>query len=190
MGDRDAAPGDLGILQAFVNTADLEDGTDEIASADALRSWLSAHGPALEGPVRPSDVAEARRVREAMRTLLGANNGERVDPEASAALETAAERARIRLRFDPRTGRSRLEPTAGGVAGALGRLLVIADSAMAEGTWQRLKVCRDDACRWAFYDASRNRSGVWCAMAVCGNREKVRSYRTRRRATGANAPPS
>ncbi len=54
----------------------------------------------------------------------------------------------------------------------------IAD-AQAAGTWERLKSCPADDCRWAFYDRSRNRSAVWCNMAVCGNRAKVRSYRER-----------
>jgi predicted RNA-binding Zn ribbon-like protein len=50
---------------------------------------------------------------------------------------------------------------------------------MSDGSWQRVKACRADDCHWAFYDFSRNRSGTWCDMAVCGNREKVRSYRER-----------
>ena len=50
---------------------------------------------------------------------------------------------------------------------------------MADGTWSRLKACRAGTCRWAFYDHTRNRSGVWCTMDVCGNRTKVRSFRER-----------
>jgi len=67
----------------------------------------------------------------------------------------------------------------GGVAGALGRLLAIVGAAQDEGTWARLKACLADDCQWAYYDLSRNRSAVWCDMKVCGNREKVRSYRER-----------
>jgi len=48
-----------------------------------------------------------------------------------------------------------------------------------DGTWARVKACVADDCQWAFYDSSRNRSGRWCDMAVCGNREKVRTYRSR-----------
>ena len=51
--------------------------------------------------------------------------------------------------------------------------------AVRDRSWQRVKACRADDCRWAFYDRSRNRSGVWCDMAVCGNRAKVRAYRRR-----------
>jgi predicted RNA-binding Zn ribbon-like protein len=45
-----------------------------------------------------------------------------------------------------------------------------------------MKACDDEDCRWAFYDQSRNRSGKWCDMAECGNRHKVRRYRSRQAA--------
>jgi predicted RNA-binding Zn ribbon-like protein len=53
-------------------------------------------------------------------------------------------------------------------------------SAMMDGTWTRLKACRNTACRYVFYDYSKNRSGTWCTMAICGNRLKTRKYRQRR----------
>ena len=68
-----------------------------------------------------------------------------------------------------------------GVDGALGRLLVIVYRAMETGTWPRLKACRSDTCQWAFYDHSKNRSGHWCSMAVCGSQHKARTYRERQR---------
>ena len=82
------------------------------------------------------------------------------------------------------TGRDEiaLAPAAGGVDGALGRLLAIIARAIEDGTWQRLKVCPADTCQWGFYDTSRNRSAVWCDMRVCGNRAKVREFRERTRA--------
>jgi predicted RNA-binding Zn ribbon-like protein len=52
--------------------------------------------------------------------------------------------------------------------------------AEAEGTWERLKVCHNEECRWAFYDASKNRLGRWCNMDVCGARHKMRAYRERK----------
>jgi predicted RNA-binding Zn ribbon-like protein len=50
---------------------------------------------------------------------------------------------------------------------------------MHDGSWSRLKACRDDACAWAFHDTSRSRTRTWCSMQVCGNREKARSFRAR-----------
>jgi predicted RNA-binding Zn ribbon-like protein len=43
-----------------------------------------------------------------------------------------------------------------------------------------MKACREHTCEWAFYDHTKNHSGTWCTMQVCGNRTKARSYRKRR----------
>ena len=69
-----------------------------------------------------------------------------------------------------------------GVAGAVGVLLAITAVAIADGGWSRLKICPGDHCGWAFFDGSRNRSGRWCSMSVCGGRAKARSHYHRRRA--------
>ena len=68
-----------------------------------------------------------------------------------------------------------------GVAGALGLILALAAQAMLEGTWGRLKICPGDHCGWAFYDNSRNQTGRWCSMSVCGGRAKARAHYRRRR---------
>jgi predicted RNA-binding Zn ribbon-like protein len=70
-------------------------------------------------------------------------------------------------------------PTRGFVA-SLGRIAAIVLDAVAAGTWSRLKACPEDDCNYAFYDRSKNRSRTWCAMARCGSRAKMRSYRARR----------
>jgi predicted RNA-binding Zn ribbon-like protein len=77
------------------------------------------------------------------------------------------------------SGSAELAPAAAGFPAALAAILVPVAEGDRDGTWQRVKACRADDCQWAFYDRSRNRSGVWCNMAVCGNREKVRAYRRR-----------
>ncbi len=43
-GDLKPAPGDLHLIQAFLNTVDREAGTDELASPLALADWLKRHG--------------------------------------------------------------------------------------------------------------------------------------------------
>lgn len=43
----------------------------------------------------------------------------------------------------------------------------------------RMKICGN--CGWLFVDRSKNRSRIWCDMAVCGNRVKAgRHYRRKR----------
>ena len=90
----------------------------------------------------------------------------------------AARKGELAIHFAD-DGSASLAPEAEGFAGALARLLVPVADAHSDGSWQRVKACRAANCHWAFYDRSRNRSGVWCAMAVCGNRTKVRAYRER-----------
>jgi predicted RNA-binding Zn ribbon-like protein len=175
------APGALETVRAFVNTLDIDDGIEQLARPADLGRWLAEHdllGGAAS--VRPTgeDLRHATQLREALRAHLLAHHGQPLDPADVAVLDAAAGRARLTLRF---TGDDEtvLVPAAGGVDGALGRLLAIVKDAIDDGSWQRLKVCPADNCLWAFYDASRNRSAVWCDMRVCGNRAKVRGYRER-----------
>ena len=173
------APGDLELVRAFVNTLDIEDGVDELADPAALERWLRAHDLLRGGPrAGDAELVAARRLREAIRTLLLGNNGVSVRKEAARGLTATAARAGLSPVFDL-DGNARLEPAASGVDGALGRVLALVAEAMADGTWTRLKACRADDCRWAFYDHARNRSRHWCSMAVCGNRTKARTYRRR-----------
>ena len=175
-----AAPGNLELVRSFVNTLDLETGADELGDPAALKGWLAERRLLEPGaPVSPVAAQRAAAVREGLRSLLRSNGGEELDPDAVATLEAAVHWARLTVVFDER-GRIGVEPGRPGIAGAVGRLLAIVADAMADGSWARMKVCDAADCRWAFYDHTRNRSGRWCSMAVCGNRAKVRAYRTRR----------
>jgi predicted RNA-binding Zn ribbon-like protein len=87
----------------------------------------------------------------------------------------------VSVRFDA-DGGSALAPEQGGVDLALAPIYDAVFCAMTEGTWQRLKACREDTCQWAFYDRSKNRSATWCSMEVCGNRNKARAFRERHKA--------
>lgn len=60
------------------------------------------------------------------------------------------------------------------------------------GHWARLKTCKNDLCRGAFYDRSRNNSGVWHNVRTCGNAANLRASRERRRQAAqqvAGKPP-
>lgn len=170
---------DLELVRDFVNTAELEQQRDDLPDARGLVRWFAAHRLVGEhARARDADVAEARAVREALRELLRANNGVAVDAAAAAAtLDAAGRRVGLAVRFD--TGAIRLVPRERGVHGALGSVLAAAAEAMADGSWQRLKACRSDTCRWAFVDNARNRSRQWCSMSMCGNRAKARTFRQR-----------
>lgn len=173
------APGELALVQRFINTAELEVGTDELADADGLATWLREAGLA-DARFDEADRERVVAFREALRRLLLSHNGEELDREAVALLDEAAGRATVQVVFGP-DGAARLEPAGGGVDAVLGRLLAIVARAETDGTWARMKACSSERCRWAFYDHSRNHSRTWCDMAACGNRAKARSYRARQR---------
>ncbi len=176
------APGELALVRAFVNTRDIDLDTEAFSDPVALSAWLAARG-LLETSTaaRPADVRRAVALREALRELLlGNNDGRKVPPESARVLEEVASRARLRLRVGA-DGVAHLEAAGSGVDAALGRLLVVVYRAMETGVWPRLKACRNDTCQWAFYDHSKNRSGHWCSMAVCGSQHKARQYRARRK---------
>ena len=180
---RRPAPGELELVRSLVNTWDLEDGTDELDSPDRLRAWLAERRLLGRGArVTPAGVERVQRLREALRKLLLANNGETLDPGAVRDVNALSERAPLALRFAP-DGSAALEAVPGDVDGAVARLLGVVARSMAEGTWGRLKACPWGTCQWAFYDNSKNASRTWCDMAVCGNRAKARAYRERHRRT-------
>ena len=103
----------------------------------------------------------------------------RDDDTAVPDLAAAADQLPLRVAFDGT--RPRLVPAVDGARAGLARLLVAIAEMQADGTWPRLKLCAAEECLLAFYDTSKNRSRQWCSMETCGNRQKTRSYRARRR---------
>lgn len=171
----------LDLIRDYVNTFDFETGIDSIASPDELATWFSEQG-LVDDLVEPSDeeVTAAHAVREAIRELLLENNGLAGDAAAaSKTLEAAGREAQLTVRFE--NGRPLLAPEGDGARAAIGRIVATVAELAPTDEWKRLKGCRDETCRVAFYDKSRNRSRAWCSMEVCGNREKARSFRERHR---------
>lgn len=169
----------LDLVRDFVNTLDFETEIDTISSPDELAMWFSEQG-LVEDLVEPSEKehADAIAVREAIRDLLLANNGVAADAEAaSQTLEDAGRAANLGVRFE--NGHPLLAPEGDGARAAIGQIVAAVAELAPTDEWKRLKGCRDENCRVAFYDKSRNRSRAWCSMEVCGNREKARSFRQR-----------
>ena len=187
MSKRRQAPGELERVRRFVNTREVGHVTDRLTDPAALVAWLGQQGLAPAGTrATRADLARAIVLREALREILAAHNDAGAGPahapaDACRALDEAAVRARLRVRFGD-DGSASLAPDAAGVSGALGRLVAVVHDSIGHGTWGRLKVCRDHDCEWAFYDHTKNRSGAWCSMEGCGNRAKARAFRERRAA--------
>jgi predicted RNA-binding Zn ribbon-like protein len=175
---RARGPGPVGLLQDFLNTADIESRSDLVATPSALAEWLAAKG--LVADSQRVSVAEHARVlelRERLRDALEATTHGLDADDAYRRLDEIASSVPLRVRFGDG---AHLEPAQGRKASVvIGPILAMVYDAMRDEALSRLKVCRNEACRWAFYDTSRNRSGTWCSMAICGNRQKGRVYRRR-----------
>ena len=173
-----AAPEPLRLVQRFVNTADHEHGRELLGTPAELTDWLGDAGLESAASATGADAARARELREAIRELLVANGaGIAPSPAAVATLNRVARAGHLAIQVDEH-GRPLLVPERGGVRGALAEVVAVSLAAMLDGSWNRLKACRN--CRWAFYDYSRNRSAAWCSMSICGNRLKTRRYRERK----------
>jgi predicted RNA-binding Zn ribbon-like protein len=179
-GDREPADAPLRHVQDLVNTVDRENVVELLDAPQGLADWLAHRHLPGAGDVTARDLRRALELREALRAVLLANNGGADDPAARAVLEAVGRRAGLRAVFDP-GGHARLRPSAGGVDGALGTVVAVAFSAMADGSWARLKACPREVCHWAFYDRSPANRATWCSMQVCGNRVKAGTYYRRRR---------
>lgn len=143
------------LLVDFLNTVDLETGTDQLDDDASWTLWCTRHR-LVAGP-----RTRARDVRDGLRTLVAGG------PWPAGPTLTVS-----------------VHPAPGGLllggTEALDAVLAAATTLTATGCWSRLKLCPADDCLEAFYDRSRNRSRIWCDMADCGNRAKLRSYRARR----------
>jgi predicted RNA-binding Zn ribbon-like protein len=186
------APMPLLLVQAFVDTLDRDLGTDRLADPDEARAWLADAGLRVPDQDQPDlgfgdDLRLAREARAGIQALIARNTGpEPLTPDDLAPLEQVLGRAQPRLEVGA-DGRVRLGPDLPArtlTDGLLGLLLIIRD-AQADGSWDRLKLCGNPDCRWAFYDRSHSRRGAWCEMASCGNRVKNRNLRARRAAAPA-----
>jgi predicted RNA-binding Zn ribbon-like protein len=184
----DAAPGALGLVQDLLNTvasgipreADLlADLTAAQEWADgAARQWSAATGQPVPPIVLDADgLDELRAFRDDLHRLIAhgasAEEGDRPVPLRHGAV------AALQLGED---GTVRLEPRGTGWRRLASILLAAAYHAQLADTRRRLKICRNVRCGVAFYDRSRNNSGVWHDVKTCGNAANLRAYRARRRA--------
>ena len=168
------------VVQSFVNTYEADTGVDLLADLDVGVRWLREVGLAGGGSVTGGELERSREVRESLRALLVQNAGGDVPSVAQLEPLIALGAASS---FQPNVGddgRINLEADVGAASIRLGSLLLIVRDAQRDGSWDRLKACRNHECLWAFYDRSHAGRGAWCDMASCGNKIKNRNLRARR----------
>jgi predicted RNA-binding Zn ribbon-like protein len=176
------APGGLGVVQDFMNTRNYLQGGDLLGGVEEADRRLAERGLLEMG----ESVGETGRrdlvdFREALRVLLLAHNAAAEPGSGVESLNQSAGSAALGVLCGA-DGPPTLGPVAGGGPAdcVVARLLAEVFRAEAEGRWGRLKACRNPACRWVFYDASKNGLGRWCNMQICGARHKMRRYRERK----------
>ncbi|QKG26172.1 CGNR zinc finger domain-containing protein [Actinomadura verrucosospora] len=181
MADAHADDDPAQLLQDFVNTLDIDSGTEGIASPADLAGWLAGRGLVPPGtPAGPTDLSTAITLREGLREAMAAHHGPQ-EADFPGELDDALSALPLRVGLTgPRPALVPLDPPPTAAAGLARIAAAIMDTAAA-GTWPRLKVCQEGTCRWAFLDTSKNRSRSWCSMRTCGNRTKTRAYRARNR---------
>ena len=110
------APGRLELVREFVNTRDIDDDTDAIATPQALQGWVAEHGLG-SAPATPADVARFADVREGLRALMLENNGEPLERAAVGRMDAVAASVPLSVTFG---GDCELQPVGEGLDGALG----------------------------------------------------------------------
>nr|WP_316653470.1 CGNR zinc finger domain-containing protein [uncultured Gellertiella sp.] len=157
----------LDVANSVILRADPARRTDRLAEPAALHAFAgaaTAHSAERElfgalSPLEADERAALVALREAIDSYFRGIVCGKDDPLLLAALldEIAAS-----LRRPARPG----DLMAATARSALG--LISAEQRA------RMKICGN--CGWLFLDRSKNRSRMWCDMAVCGNRIKARKH--------------
>ncbi|MEU6002914.1 CGNR zinc finger domain-containing protein [Streptomyces sp. NPDC047197] len=172
MNDRAPAPGGLALVQALVNTLDLETGADALDTSEGRAPFGLAPG---------AQTRAAQELRESLRVACLAHAGH--GPHATVpTLTRLLAGAPLLVLVDAEDGSASLAPA--DPAPLVSRVAAAVAQAAAAGTWGRLKACEAPDCHWAYYDRSPAGRSRWCAMGVCGARAKMRAYRARKGTKG------
>jgi hypothetical protein len=121
---RDPAPGGLELVRAFINSSDIEQGTDELATTAGVEAWLRSRGlPIDESGVTEHERRRLESFREALRDLIACRERGEPLPEAIELLDEAARSSPLTVAFDS-NGSPMLRPTRTGVMGLVGLIMM------------------------------------------------------------------
>ena len=149
-----------------------------------LDAWMHERGLLHRGEhVDTGDHRTALELRKALRDFL--SNPPQYRPQAREAARelTAAGRKFSLILTVSDAGEVELGPAPGSsrLGSVLGQMIRLAET----GRLARLKTCGSDECHWIFLDRSKPANRHWCSSSVCGNRQKTRAYRERKRQVGS-----
>lgn len=177
---------DLDAALEFLNTVELESGqlVDHLERPADAAGWFLDHRlvhPVAAARWTEADLHQVHRAREALRDVVDAVvEGRRPDRESVALVnETLEARRPVRLELDGTACRIGHRHADAPVADALAIVAEAIVTELATGRPDRFRVCANDRCRWAFYDASPTGRRRWCDMTTCGNQAKAARHRAR-----------
>jgi predicted RNA-binding Zn ribbon-like protein len=123
--------------------------------------------------VSAEQLRKVRALRSGLLAVVGAD-----EPDGWAAFTESTSEVALRQDFSA-PGRVDLRQVAGDPV--VGRIALDVAELVTAGTWARVRLCANEVCATAFYDATRSRTRRWHSYEICGNRTNVRAFRSRRR---------
>ena len=193
-----AEPVDADRVLAFVNTLSSRPTSAPVERLDSYESlvvWAreqhlvsaaAAERLAAEARRHPHHavavLARAKDFREALNGLVSAiDAGKQPSADVLKTIGDCLAGAYANGRLVPHDGALQwvasaeddLERVLWEIGRAAGRLVVSPRLA-------RVRACAASDCGWWFVDDTKNRSRRWCEMTLCGNREKLRRFRSRK----------
>jgi CGNR zinc finger len=192
------APDGLALVQDLLNTRAIgQHGTELLGSVDEVRRWLRKvlDPPAADPHIKPDvidrEAADLSWVDDLSdrdrRVLLDLRSDLERLISGGGTLDTDPTLIRTTMVVNP-AGELILHPAGRGPGWFISAVWVQVYLAQQAGTWRRLKLCHNPPCGSAFYDGSKNNSGVWHDVRVCGNAVNLRASRARRRASAGESP--
>jgi len=172
----------------FVNTLHWYEGApiELIGTESDLAAWSIQHGlpaAAAAGDDVTGTLREVQRLREHVRAVTTALATRCPLPDADmAAVEAALAAPTGRLTLVDRHAahpRLSLATNASDTRVFAFHIALSVTAFLRSPRRQRLKLCANPACGFAFVDTSTNATRRWCFMRYCGNRLKVRAFRGR-----------
>ncbi len=176
----------------LINSEELTDGIPEehLPTPDDAIVYFTmrglAHEPTLRAQVEREGpeawLSRIHRTRAALREIWDAEVEERFPDQGALDTVNAVlrEAPRIELvRSDTCCGVGHRHSADDPTGEALARVTQPLVEAIAGHSTDRFRICANDGCRWVFEDTSRGGRRRWCDMTTCGNRAKVRRYRSR-----------
>jgi len=168
------APGNLYLVEAFLNTWSDELGIEDFETTTTTQEWLKNVG--LWASSKKLTAEQHRKLikfRSDLRSWI-------LDSDAAEPLKESTRDITFNTTFEA-GGDVHFHPTGDPYQHLLGALTKAIAESQIDGTWERFKCCELPTCGWAYYDSTRSRTKRWCSMKTCGSRHKAREYYKRKR---------